>query len=358
MSTRDAHLAQRFEATRTTAYRSSVKTRGTIYLSRGRDVRGHRGMSKTLPFYFITAFSNDAFAGNPAAVVFVDDDLADNTETLMKLGANLSQPISLMVYSPREPSTDPKIAKRRVRFMTNRLSEVGLCGHGSLAVAGTMFAQKLVPEEVEVLELETKSAGVLKAYRKEDGWFDIELPSATLHEVSSDEARALKKALNNAFGRVLEINYIGRGRDNFAPYLVVELDAKEDLKASAVDANALVSLQLDSGKSDWLTFIQKTTGYNIHVITTDSVTGEEAFISRAFAPAVVQAGEDHVSGSTHSLLIPYWFSKKQIPRGDLVSVKQVSQRGGHLKVIWEKDSDIVHLQGQTALFAEGTITLQ
>ncbi|KAF9024111.1 Diaminopimelate epimerase-like protein [Hymenopellis radicata] len=297
-------------------------------------------MSKTLPFYFITAFSNDSFAGNPAAVVFVDDDLAEDTETLMKLGANLSQPISLMVYPPREPSTDPKIAKRRVRFMTNSLSEVALCGHGSLAVAGTMFAKKLVPDEVEVLELETKSAGVLKAYRKEEGWFDIELPSATLHEVPSDEARALKKAMNNAFGRVLAINYIGRGRDNFAPYLVVELDAKEDLKASMVDANAL-----------------KMTGYNIHVITTDSITGEEAFISRAFAPAVVQAGEDHVSGSTHSLLVPYWFSKKEIPPGDLVSVKQVSQRGGSLRVHWEKEANVVHLQGQTALFAEGTITI-
>ena len=93
----------------------------------------------------------------------------------------------------------------------------------------------------------------------------------------------------------------------------------------------------------------------MNVATTDSVTGEEAFVSRMFSPLSLVPGEDHVCGSAHSLLVPYWFEKKGI--SGLTVARQVSARGGELKVEVIDDGQIVSLLGQTNVFSEGQLLL-
>lgn len=95
----------------------------------------------------------------------------------------------------------------------------------------------------------------------------------------------------------------------------------------------------------------------INIITSASSHGPDVvgFVSRVFAPA---AGvlEDHVCGSAHCLLIPYWTSKLS-RRGEEILAKQVGQRGGDLKVRWLESEGLVALGGQTRTTMKGELFL-
>ncbi|KAF9049571.1 Diaminopimelate epimerase-like protein, partial [Hymenopellis radicata] len=296
-------------------------------------------MTKTYPFYLSTAFASDPFAGNPAAIVFIDNELAEDTDTLLKLGANLSQPMSVMIYPSCDPSSDPKLAKFRVRFFSDNWAESGICGHGTLAAAGVMFTKPgILPACVEVVELQTLGHGSLRAMRKDDGWFEIQLVAAGIEELPAEDYTVVKAALDRAYGRDVKVKSMVRGKGAFSYYLLVELHVEEDLKGSTVKVDAF-----------------RNTGYTVNIVTTESPTGEEAFLSRMFSPELLQSGEDHVCGSAHSLLIPYWASKGKFNREELVKARQVSFRGGALKILLEEAGDVIHLQGQATVFVEGNI---
>lgn len=73
------------------------------------------------------------------------------------------------------------------------------------------------------------------------------------------------------------------------------------------------------------------------------------FVSRFFAP---QSGidEDPVTGSTHTMLVPYWaekFSKT------VLTAKQLSKRGGYLAC--ELDGDVVHIGGRGEFICVGRL---
>ncbi|KAG7452201.1 Diaminopimelate epimerase-like protein [Guyanagaster necrorhizus] len=293
-------------------------------------------MSRPFPFYLVSAFSNDAFGGNPAAVVFLDElDISD--DGLMNIADNLNQPGAAFLFSA-PPSTDPRVFKFRIRYIVGPGVEVPFCGHATIAAAKVVFDKRnLVSTKVEVLEFETPESGVMRAFKSENGFNEIQLPLAVVEEVGADERERLSKLIHDAFGRDVDIKFIGKGGEGFRNTLLVEVDAKEDLKASSINANPL-----------------KETGCSKNILTTESLTGEEIFVSRMFAPTMLTSGEDHVCGSAHCLLTPYWFNKKNITE-ELGTATQVSKRGGKLKV--GKGKEIVCIQGQACIFSSGTLYL-
>jgi predicted PhzF superfamily epimerase YddE/YHI9 len=66
------------------------------------------------------------------------------------------------------------------------------------------------------------------------------------------------------------------------------------------------------------------------------------------------AGEDHVCGSAHCLLGPYWYTQKGLPLGEKVISTIVSARGGNANLIWEQDNTL-RLQGEAVIFATGEV---
>ena len=75
-----------------------------------------------------------------------------------------------------------------------------------------------------------------------------------------------------------------------------------------------------------------------------------------FAPlGVGGTGEDHVCGSAHALLTPFWSSKLNIAPGEEIKAKQVSARGGDLRVVWEKENEKIRLRGQCVILASGEL---
>lgn len=66
--------------------------------------------------------------------------------------------------------------------------------------------------------------------------------------------------------------------------------------------------------------------------------------------------EDHVCGTAHCLLVPFWSSKLG-KIGKEMSAKQVSPRGGDLKVRWLEDEELVLLGGKVKVTMKGVVCL-
>ncbi|KAJ7146302.1 hypothetical protein C8R44DRAFT_598846 [Mycena epipterygia] len=293
-------------------------------------------MTRTFPFYLVAAFSTGPFQGNPAAVVFIDDEL--ETETLMKISHNFNQPITSVV-GPQIPSADDKVAAFNIRWFA-AVQEIALCGHGTMAAARAIFERGLIKDSVEVIEFHTLTAGVMRAYKIGGSCIEIRLPSTTVSEVSPEESLKITAALTKVFGREVSIKYIGAGGKGFESYVMVELDEQEKLGKCKVDINAFLD-----------------TGYTTNVITTASSEGDAQFFSRMFAPSVLLPpfSEDAVCGSAHCLLGPYWSKKKGLASNGTFSAKQVSSRGGDLGLFWDQDASIIALRGETFVISAGHI---
>jgi len=146
--------------------------------------------------------------------------------------------------------------------------------------------------------------------------------------------------------------------NNITTDVLYELDESENLAASAIDANALVcELQYPLSHLDDMMPLQLDNGYVVNVFTTASSNTDEIFVSRMFAPSMITPGEDHVCGSAHGLMAPYWYTKRGISSGHEVKAKQVSKRGGDLRVIWEKEAGRVRLRGQSVILVTGNLAL-
>jgi len=294
-------------------------------------------MSKTANFALVTAFTTNVYAGNPAAIVFLDPHLPP--DALGKIAGNFNQPITSIVSPTSDTSDNDKTITRHIRYMVSN-KEIPICGHGTLAAAKILFTQ-LGPgqENVDTIHFRCVSGASLVAIKRDNGFIEIELPSGVLVKVSSEEETRLTSVVNKAFGREVLINSIRRGGPGvYHYYLIVEIDEKENLGASIIDPNALVD-----------------TGYFVNVLTSSATNTDDLFVSRMFAPTTLLEGEDSACGTAHCLLTPYWCEKYGIAPGQEVSAKQVSKRGGSIWAIWDDVRGTVKLRGQAAIFATGQI---
>jgi predicted PhzF superfamily epimerase YddE/YHI9 len=88
-----------------------------------------------------------------------------------------------------------------------------------------------------------------------------------------------------------------------------------------------------------------------------SSSGIERFVSRMFAPGLIPGGEDHVCGSAHCVITPYWYDKLGISRGLEIRARQVSPRGGELGLLWEADQNVLRVKGAATFLAKGELQI-
>lgn len=104
--------------------------------------------------------------------------------------------------------------------------------------------------------------------------------------------------------------------------------------------------------------MQLDTGYQIHVITSESSSGPEICVSRIFSPVLLASpSEDPVSGSAHSLLGTYWTRKKGLAANQDLVAKQLSPRGGVLEIFWDEQHSVMRLKGDCHVMAKGELNL-
>ncbi len=169
-------------------------------------------MTSKAPFSLVVAFANNPFAGNPAAIVFLDTSLP--LEELGKIARNLNQPMLVIVSPQSYPSErDPKVECRFLRFITPKGDlEVPICGHGTLAAAKAVFD---LPEGAasgkEIIRFKNFYGNTLEASKRKDGWIEIAIPSTVPGDIDADEKKRLKEFVDRAFGRDIKVNDIKTG---------------------------------------------------------------------------------------------------------------------------------------------------
>lgn len=258
-----------------------------------------------LRMWQVDAFTDRVFAGNPAAVMPLDEWLPDATLLAVAAENNLSETAFLVRES----------TGYRLRWFTPTM-EVALCGHATLATAHVVF-QHLEPSRERIV-FHSKS-GPLHVERDGDR-IVLDFPEYTQGAI---EPSAL---LIEALGvRPLEC-YLG-------------------IKCMAVlaDEAAVRSVQPDFAK------VARLPGFGLIV----TAPGDDCDLaSRFFVP---QGGvpEDPVTGSAHCQLAPYWATR--LGRRQL-HARQVSARGGELWL--EHRAPRVRLAGHAVQFLEGLVEIR
>mmetsp|Transcript_11374 Transcript_11374/g.26990 ORF Transcript_11374/g.26990 Transcript_11374/m.26990 type:complete len:124 (+) Transcript_11374:149-520(+) len=110
-----------------------------------------------LPFYQVDAFTARRFAGNPAAVCVVPEEITLGSELMQKIAAenNLSETAFVqMVDAPGASSSSS--FNFRLRWFTPT-TEVPLCGHATLAAAAVLFQGLSVTETSVTLPVSNTS---------------------------------------------------------------------------------------------------------------------------------------------------------------------------------------------------------
>ncbi len=256
-----------------------------------------------LAIYQVDAFTDRIFAGNPAAVVPLDEWLPDATLQAIAAENNLSETAFFLrrgeVYE--------------LRWFTPTI-EVDLCGHATLASAQIIF-RFIEPDRLRVA-FETRRAGTLIVMRHGD---ELAMDFPAWPPKAAEAPSGLAVALGRNPIELLA------SRDWFAVY-----EKEADVAAIKPDFAAL--RRLDRA-----------------VIVTAPGSGGVDFVSRFFAPGA-GINEDPVTGSAHCQLIPYWAERLGKTR---LNARQISPRGGAL--VCAIEADRVTIGGQARLYLEGTI---
>lgn len=272
----------------------------------------------TIPIYQVDAFADAVFGGNPAAVCFLDAWLDD------QLMQNIAAENNLAETAFVAPSGG-EIAHYDLRWFTPT-QEVDLCGHATLATASVILSQR-DPSRSNVT-FATRS-GILAVGRGDDH-YELDLPSLP----------PLATSTPDGIDQVIGV----------APTEFLKVQNENGMNLAIFDtADRIRSAEPD------MDYIKGMAGDGLIISAPGDPSGDSTdnfdFVSRYFAP---NAGipEDSVTGSAHSVLVPYW--AERLGRLTL-SARQVSRRGGSLAC--RLDGDRVILGGTAVLYLEGTISV-
>ncbi|TFK53629.1 Diaminopimelate epimerase-like protein [Heliocybe sulcata] len=291
---------------------------------------------KTIPFLIANAFTSDRYAGNPAAVVFTTPELDLSDDTMNKIARNFNQTMTAFVAGGTVEGDE---ASFDIKWF-NGTQEWAICGHATIAALKAIRSTEgMVPASIKTYRFRRRAGSDLTiVVLVEDEQFEMTIPATEVTEITGEEASRLRAIYERAFGKQLSVRFIGRGGPGFDSYVIIDIDTQDPLADYQVNIEVL-----------------RETGHLCNVFTSESLDPGTAFVSRNFAP-LAGLPEDHVSGSTNSLLAPYWSKRKGLG-ASLMPAKQVSPRGGDVGVTWNESERTVHLKAHAVLVAGGELYL-
>lgn len=253
----------------------------------------------------VDAFSNRPFAGNPAAICWLEDEADPGWMQSVAAEMNLSE---------------TAFARRlddgyELRWFTPAV-EVDLCGHATLAAAHALWTSGMAP--ADPLRFHTRS-GLLTCSQAGE-FIELDFP-ATPAEPMTPTGLLLE---------ALGIEPIMVGKSQY--YTLVVVDSPETVRSLRPDFRKLAEAP--------------TLGA---IVTAPSDDARFDFISRFFAPAM-GVDEDPVCGSAHCCLTPYW--AERLGKTELTAF-QASARGGVLRL--RLNGDRVVLGGRAVTVWQGEL---
>lgn len=253
----------------------------------------------------VDAFTDRPFAGNPAAVCWLEAE-ADPT-WMQAVAAEMNLAETAFVRRLGD--------EHELRWFTPTV-EVDLCGHATLAAAHALWEAGLASADGP-LRFSTRS-GVLTCVRSGD-WIELDFPATP--PSPCDPPDGLLDALGVRAG------FVGRSRFD----CLVALDSEAAVRSVRPDFRRLGEVPARGV-----------------IVTAPSDDPRFDFVSRFFAPAV-GVDEDPVCGSAHCCLTPYWSGR--LGKREL-SARQVSARGGVLRLRNRDDRIVLGGQAVTVLRGE------
>ena len=242
--------------------------------------------------YQVDSFTGKMFSGNPAAVCIIERELPEETMLAIAGEMNLSETAFVKEIATGQYS---------LRWFTPK-KEVNLCGHATLAAAHVLFNELGIPGDE--VRFETLS-GTLVSVKTSSG---IMLDFAVGYPQPAQLPAVISESMGLDKSDVLATMFCGR-RNKFLLHL-------RDPE------------MMEYVEPDFRGMLEYNPGDMIGVIITAKGYGRFDFISRFFAPWV-GVDEDPVTGSSHTVLAPYWsnmLGKKKM------LAKQVSSRSGQMYV--------------------------
>lgn len=263
--------------------------------------------SGSLDLWLIDAFTDRAFAGNPAAICLLPE--ARPERWMQDVAREMNQAETAFLVRGGDGYG--------LRWFTPA-AEVKLCGHATLASAHFLW-ERHDAEEGRVIRFHTKS-GVLTAEREGD-WIVLDFPATPASPVEPPAG------LLESLGDVAGADVLGNGMD----YMVILAEAK-----------TVRSLEPD---------MRRLAGVDCRgvIVTAAGDRPGIDFVSRFFGPAV-GVDEDPVTGSAHCTLGPYWGSR--LGKTELTG-HQASPRGGSVRVTLAGDR--VRLAGRAVTVLRGAL---
>ncbi len=285
-----------------------------------------------LPLYKVDAFTTIPFQGNPAAVCLLEAPLEEDIMKAIAREMNLSETAFVMpaagagmvsgVGAGGDYSGDNYSGGcYSLRWFTPRV-EVPLCGHGTLSTAKVLFDE--VGVGARELRFETRS-GLLKAVKANDGVmldFPLDDPVKVAAPPGIIKTLGNPRVLNCAYGRATK-------------KLLVQLEDQESVVKLAPNFSALKLAESDMEIKGLI--VTAAIGSGNMEGQGNAAAQENApmpgtaydFVSRYFA-VWVGIDEDPVTGSSHTVLAPYW--GKMLGKNRMRAY-QASSRGGEMEVI-------------------------
>ena len=265
-----------------------------------------------MKLYWIDAFADRPFTGNPAGVVPLDAWPADPLMQQIAFENGLAETAFFVRTGD---------ARFHLRWFTPAV-EVDLCGHATLASAFVVFHHLGQPGERITFD---SRSGPLHVARRADGLLELDFPARPAQPVATaDPPPALLHSVDRQPTAWLKVAT--------HPYYLAVYPSQADVLAVRPDFARLATLG------------------DTRLIVTAPGEGCDC-ASRFFAPGA-GVPEDPVTGSAHCTIVPYWAAR--LGRTEL-HARQVSRRGGDL--FCTLAGDRVRLAGRACLYLQGTLHL-
>jgi PhzF family phenazine biosynthesis protein len=275
----------------------------------------------SVPLYQVDAFTNQAFAGNPAAVCIMEEEISP--EAMLRISAEMNLSETAFVQPPADDGT------RKLQWFTPTV-EVPLCGHATLATSHVLIREL---GEDPPLRFDTLS-GILTVEEEEEGWLRMDFPTDPPKE--ADPPQGLLKALGCPSGTPTAVS---------ERLWVVRLKTENAVRKLEPDMTALAKVDLGETASGEAPSGDPPLGV---AVTAPGRAGAD-FVSRFFGPWV-GVNEDPVTGMAHTVLGPYWMDELN---ASALRARQVSTRGGDLRI--RADGDRISVSGQAVTVVKGTL---
>ncbi|WP_447004548.1 PhzF family phenazine biosynthesis protein [Saccharothrix isguenensis] len=270
-----------------------------------------------MEIYVVDAFTDRAFAGNPAGVVLLEGPVDD--AWMQSVAAEMKHAETAFVRVDHE---DPL----PLRWFTP-VAEVDLCGHATLAAAHVLGSHAF----------RTRS-GVLTC-TAEDGWVEMDFPADPAEPIESSEPTAGSDATGataeTGTAAALRAALPGvtiRAAARAVSDVLVEAASAAEVRAVRPDFDAVAAVP---GRGVILTARGDRPGLDV--------------VSRCFYPSY-GVPEDPVTGSAHCTLASWW--SPRLGRADLLA-EQASSRGGLVRTTLDRDR--VRLAGQAVTVIRGRL---